>query len=95
MLEGIEALIALEESGTVSEAAIRLHLTQSAVSKRIRALQLALGFPLVEPIGRRLRLTAGGLEFVARARPLIAELRVLGASVNSAAATRSAARPES
>jgi len=87
MLEGIEALIALEESGTVSEAAVRLRLTQSAVSKRIRALQASLGFRLVEPVGRRLRLTAAGIEFVARARPLIAELRVLGSSVNAAAAS--------
>jgi DNA-binding transcriptional LysR family regulator len=49
MLEGIDALIALEKFGTVSEAATRLRLTQSAVSKRIQALQRAIGLKLVEP----------------------------------------------
>jgi len=49
MLEGIDALIALERFGTVSEAAVRLRLTQSAISKRIQALQRTVGFRLVEP----------------------------------------------
>jgi DNA-binding transcriptional LysR family regulator len=77
MLDGIEALIALEKFGTVSEAATRLRLTQSAVSKRIHALQQALGYKLVEPHGRRVRLTAPGLRLLERARPLVAELRAL------------------
>lgn len=77
MLDGIEALAALEQLGTVSEAATRLRLTQSAVSKRLRTLEDAVGFRLLEPHGRRLRLTARGLDFVQRARPLVAELRAL------------------
>jgi DNA-binding transcriptional LysR family regulator len=77
MLDAIEALAALEQLGTISEAAVRLRLTQSAVSKRLRALEDAVGFRLVEPDGRRVRLTARGVEFVQRARPLVAELRAL------------------
>lgn len=77
MLDGIEALIALEKFGTVSEAATRLRLTQSAVSKRIHALQHTVGYKLVEPHGRRVRLTAPGLRLLERARPLVAELRAL------------------
>jgi DNA-binding transcriptional LysR family regulator len=77
MLEGIDALVALETFGTVSEAATRLRLTQSAVSKRLAALQHELGFRLVEPDGRRLRLTPRAVELVERARPLVAELRGL------------------
>lgn len=77
MLDGIEALAALEQLGTISEAATRLRLTQSAVSKRLQALQDAVGFRLLERDGRRVRLTARGLEFVQRARPLMAELRAL------------------
>jgi DNA-binding transcriptional LysR family regulator len=80
MLEGIEALVALEQLGTISEAAARLRLTQSAVSKRLQALAATVGFDLTEPDGRRVRLTLTprGLDFVARARPLLAELRALG-----------------
>ena len=77
MLDGIEALIALEKFGTVSEAATRLRLTQSAVSKRIHALQHVVGYPVVEPHGRRVRLTAQGTRLLERARPLVAELRAL------------------
>lgn len=77
MLESIDALVALESFGTVSEAATRLRLTQSAVSKRLQSLQSAVGFRLVQPEGRRLRLTAQAIEFLARARPLVAELRGL------------------
>jgi DNA-binding transcriptional LysR family regulator len=77
MLEGIDALVALETFGTVSEAATRLRLTQSAVSKRIQSLQAQVGFRLVEPDGRRLRLTARAIDFLDRARPLLAELRGL------------------
>ncbi len=77
MLSGIDALLALQRFGTVSEAAVRLRLTQSAVSKRIRALQEELGYRIVEPEGRRLRLTPRGVDFLERARPLVAELRGL------------------
>src|SRR5438105_169759 len=79
MLDGIDALIALERYGTVSEAAVRLRLTQSAVSKRLQSLQATLGFRVAEPDGRRIRLTAQALDFLQHARPLVAELRALGA----------------
>ncbi len=76
-MDGIEALATLERFGTVSEAAVRLRLTQSAVSKRLQALQRSVGFRVVEPEGRRLRLTAEAIELLERARPLLAELRAL------------------
>jgi len=77
MLTGIDALLALQRFGTVSEAAVRLRLTQSAVSKRIHALQDDLAYAVVEPDGRRLRITPLGADFLERARPLVAELRGL------------------
>jgi DNA-binding transcriptional LysR family regulator len=77
MLDSIDALVALANFGTVSEAATRLRLTQSAVSKRLQSLQATVGYRLLEPEGRRLRLTAQAIEFLAHARPLVAELRGL------------------
>jgi DNA-binding transcriptional LysR family regulator len=77
MLDSIDALVALANFGTISEAATRLRLTQSAVSKRLQVLQSAVGFTLLEPDGRRRRLTAQAVDFLARARPLAAELRGL------------------
>lgn len=82
MLDGIEALAALEKFGTMSEAATRLRITQSAVSKRLQALEQTVGLRLVEPQGRRVRLTPRGEAFLNRARPLVAELRALSRGVD-------------
>ena len=75
MLDEIDALVALQMFGTVSEAATRLRLTQSAVSKRLQSLQSRLRLTLVEPDGRRLRLTAAAVDFLERA---VRILRVAG-----------------
>lgn len=77
MVEGIEALLALERTGTISEAAAQLRLTQSAVSKRIQTLENELEFRLIEPVGRRVRLTSRGIAFLNRARLLVSELKSL------------------
>lgn len=77
MLEGIDALIALERTGTISEAAAQLRLTQSAVSKRLQALQNEVSFKLIIPDGRRVKLTPQAQDFLLRARPLITELKSL------------------
>ncbi|MEQ1722514.1 MAG: LysR family transcriptional regulator [Pseudobdellovibrio sp.] len=77
MVDGIEALLALERTGTISEAAAQLRLTQSAVSKRIQSLENELKFKLIEPDGRRVQLTTKGITFLNKARPLISELKNL------------------
>ena len=77
MVEGIDALLALERTGTISEAAAQLRLTQSAVSKRIQSLENELNYKLIEPDGRRVKLTRKGLLFLNKARPLISELKSL------------------
>ena len=74
MLDGLKALIIVEKLGTVSEAAVHLRLTQSAVSKRIQALEIEIGYRVVERDGRKLRLTSAGLDLLARAKPLILEI---------------------
>ena len=52
MFVSFEALVALEEHGTMSRAAARLGVTQPAISKRIQALEHELGRDLIEPSGR-------------------------------------------
>jgi DNA-binding transcriptional LysR family regulator len=74
MLEQLEALRALRATGTTGAAAARLRVTQSAVSKRIAALERHVGAPLVERVGRRLRLTAEGERVLAEAEPLLRRL---------------------
>ena len=64
MMDNLEALMALAECGTMSRAALRLSITQSAVSKRIANLQSQLGKRLVERSG-----PAGRVDAVRPAHP--------------------------
>ncbi|WP_019135992.1 LysR family transcriptional regulator [Cellulomonas massiliensis] len=59
-VDGLEALRAVGTHGGVTGAAAALHLTPSAVSQRLAALQRTVDVPLTERVGRGLRLTAAG-----------------------------------
>jgi DNA-binding transcriptional LysR family regulator len=59
----LEAFRAVIESGSVTQAANALGVTQPAVSAQIARLQEAVGFPLFERVGNRLRPTAEALAF--------------------------------
>ena len=56
----LKTLIAIQESGNVSSAARRVHLTQSAISHQIKALETHYGLPLLERKGRSYGLTDAG-----------------------------------
>jgi len=75
MIDQIEALAALAEHGTMRAAAMRLRLSQSAVTKRLDALEAQLGVRLRERAGRRVQLTPAAVRLLERTRPLLAELR--------------------
>ena len=77
--DGIEALVALAQAGTISAAATRLRLTQSAVSKRLQRLQRDVRFQLLESAGRRVQLTPEAHHLLEKARPLLAELQAVTA----------------
>jgi DNA-binding transcriptional LysR family regulator len=57
-LRRLQVLRAVHHHGTVTSAATALHLTPSAVSQQIRQLSRDLGVPLLEPQGRRVKLTS-------------------------------------
>jgi DNA-binding transcriptional LysR family regulator len=76
MIDQLEALAALAEHGTMRSAATRLRISQSAVTKRLDALEAQLGARLRERAGRRVRLTETAERLLERARPLLAELRL-------------------
>lgn len=82
-LAGLEAFLAVADSGGFSAAGERLHLTQPAVSKRIAALEQQLGLRLFDRIGREIAPTEAGRALLPRARRILAELedthRALGA----------------
>jgi LysR family transcriptional regulator (chromosome initiation inhibitor) len=71
-----EAVLAVLDSGSFEQAAARLHLTPSAVSQRVRALEEELGKPLILR-GRPCRATNAGqrlLQYLRRAQLLEQDL---------------------
>lgn len=75
MIENLETLVTLSKTGTMMETATVLKISQSAVSKRIAALERHYDRPLIERQGRRVVLTAAGTRLVERVTPLLTELR--------------------
>lgn len=73
-LAGLQAFVAVADTGSFSEAGARLHLTQPAVSKRIAALEAQLGAALFDRIGRGIAPTEAGRALLPRARRILGEL---------------------
>ena len=73
-------LAALADSGSFSRAAEACFVTQSALSRSIRALEDELGQALFDRVGRRAELTTFGVEVLARAQCLLFEADELRAS---------------
>lgn len=65
----LEVLVAVADAGSVTAAAGRLYLTQSAVSAALKRLADAVGAPLLGRRGRGIELTSRGRRLVDHARP--------------------------
>jgi LysR family transcriptional regulator, hydrogen peroxide-inducible genes activator len=63
--------LALAETGHFGRAAENCHVTQPALSQQIRQLEDACGAPLFDRLGKSVRVTPLGREFVERARRII------------------------
>jgi len=64
----------LADHGTVAAVADVLSMTPSAVSQQLKTLQREAGLPLIEPAGRRVRLTDAGRVLVGHAEEVLAAL---------------------
>lgn len=73
-LDGIASFVAIAESGSISEAARRLHLSKSVVSERLAELERMLGTSLLHRTTRKLSLTEDGTAFLDRAGRILREL---------------------
>jgi len=73
----LKHLIELASNGSFSQSASKLHLTQPALSRSIKALEDELGQPLFDRVGRKNELTAFGGHIVQRARVLVDEANEL------------------
>jgi DNA-binding transcriptional LysR family regulator len=74
----IRTFVTVAELGTVSKAALRLHVAQPALSRQIANLENELGLKLFDRVGRRLLLTSEGEQMLSDCRGLLTYARALG-----------------
>ncbi|SDS05255.1 LysR substrate-binding domain-containing protein [Opitutus sp. GAS368] len=70
-LRHLRYFVAVAEGENVSRAALRLHVSQPALSQQIRDLENELGFLLLERTAKSVRLTEAGRTFHSEARALL------------------------
>ena len=71
--QNLKAFITVASSGSFSESAEQLYLTQSAISKRIAQLEQQMGKKLFDRIARQVTLTEAGKALLPRARRILQE----------------------
>ncbi len=73
--QNLQAFYTTATTGSFSEAAKQLHLTQPAVSKRIANLESQLGCRLFDRIGRQISLTQAGNALLPKARSILQQIQ--------------------
>ncbi len=79
----LKAFVAVADSSSFSLAAERIYLTQSAVSKRIAALEAELGVKLFDRMGRRTSLNEAGRRLLPRATNMLQEMEDIQRSISN------------
>ena len=74
----LRSFVTIADAGGFARAANRLNLSQPALSRQIRALEIDLSVRLFDRIGRRVQLTSEGEDLLRRSRRLLAEADSLG-----------------
>jgi LysR family transcriptional regulator, cyn operon transcriptional activator len=77
-LRHLRAFAAIVDAGGFARAATRLNLSQPALSRQISALEIDLGVPLFDRVGRRALLTSEGEDLLRRSRRLLSDAESLG-----------------
>src|SRR2546423_4941888 len=70
-LRHLRYFVAVAEMENVSRAALKLHVSQPALSRQIRDLEAEIGFSLLERTAKSVRLTDAGRAFLDNARALL------------------------
>jgi DNA-binding transcriptional LysR family regulator len=71
---GLEAFVAIADHGGFQKAADILHITQTALTRRLQNLEAMLGVKLIERTTRHVALSTLGRDFMPQARRLLADL---------------------
>jgi DNA-binding transcriptional LysR family regulator len=70
---GIQAFVSVAELGGFRKAADQLHVTQTALTRRVQNLEAYLGLKLLDRTTRSVALTAVGREFLPKAHAIVYE----------------------
>ena len=72
--DGVQAFVVVAELGGFNRAARELHVSQTALTRRIQKLESYLGLKLLDRTTRRVELTAVGCDFLPQARAMVQEM---------------------
>src|SRR5688572_28973049 len=72
--DGVQAFVAIAERGGFGKAARELHITQTALTRRLQKLEAYLGLRLLDRTTRQVQLTAVGREFLPQARAIVSQM---------------------
>jgi DNA-binding transcriptional LysR family regulator len=81
----LELLLELSRLGSMREVGEAMHVTTSTVSQQIAALAREAGTPLIEPDGRRVRLTPAGRRLAGHAVTILAAIEAARRDLDPAA----------
>jgi DNA-binding transcriptional LysR family regulator len=76
-IEDLRAFVAVVETGSVGRAALRLNLTQPAISRRVQRLEVALGVALLDRDCKPARPTPAGEAAYGRCMAVLRAMQVL------------------
>ncbi|MFO1407811.1 MAG: LysR family transcriptional regulator [Steroidobacteraceae bacterium] len=79
----LRLFLALADTGSVTGAARATHVTQPTASAQLREVATAVGLPLYELVGRRIRLTEAGERLARTARAIVDEWEDFGQTANA------------
>jgi DNA-binding transcriptional LysR family regulator len=82
----LELLLELSRLGSMREVSEAMNITTSTVSQQIAALALQAGTPLIEPDGRRVRLTPAGRRLAGHAVTILAAIEAARRDLDPSAA---------
>jgi DNA-binding transcriptional LysR family regulator len=82
-LRQLQILVAVARHGGYTRAAEALHLTQPTVSMQVKKLSEAIGMPLFDQSGKKLRLTPAGRKTLDASRDILNRLELLGGEISS------------
>ncbi|HHJ35375.1 MAG TPA: LysR family transcriptional regulator [Gammaproteobacteria bacterium] len=82
LLSCMQVFVSVADSGSFSEGARRLSISQPSVSRQVNALEVHLGVRLLQRTTRRLSLTEAGRVYCEKARQILRDVDEAGQSIS-------------